>query len=485
VFVLRELRVAAVQLPSLEGFELDDAFQAVTEATSTLTDRDLVLLPEMWTPGYFDFDRYHDAAAAAPKIRSFLADLARTLDCHLHGGSFVEQRGEAYYNTSVLFDRVGDQIADYSKIHLFGYGSREPEVLEPGVNPTVVETEIGQLGMVVCYDLRFPELFRTMTDMGAEMVLVASAWPFPRVGAWSTLLRARALENQVFVVAANGVGPTVSGPPLCGNSGVVDPWGTAIASVGDEPGAAEATIDLDSVAETRHRFRQLADRRLMGGRQPGLMFRRPGDRPLQMPVKKVAIAGYTGRDQEAVARYVAKLEEEGIAAPESTPVVFPCGVDRVVCHDVIDVTGDRTCGEVEFVLLVTREGIHVTVGSDHTDRALEQDSIVLSKQVVPKVVADVAWRLDDVADHWDRLVLKSWVGEERRPYQETGVDFFLSPDDILELVGAEPGTVIFGGTVSSLAGGFDFDPMFHGSLIDPLLERTIDFHYRSRPLEGS
>jgi hypothetical protein len=204
-----------------------------------------------------------------------------------------------------------------------------------------------------------------------------------------------------------------------------------------------------------------------------------------MPVQRSAIAGYTGRDTEAVARYVAKLEEEGITAPASTPVVFYCGADRVVTHDVIDVAGKETCGEVEFVLLVTEEGLHVTVGSDHTDRALETQSIPLSKQVVPKVVARTAWRLEDVADHWDQLILRSWVGEERRPYQETGVDFFLPPDQILDLVDPVRGTLVFGGTVSSLTGGFDFDPVFEGSLIDPVLERSISFRYSSRQLDES
>ncbi len=480
---MTEFRVAAVQLPSLEGRELADAFSVVEESTSGLGDVDLVLLPEMWTPGYFDFDHYHKSADAAAEIRDFLSNRARDLDAHLHGGSFVERRGEDFFNTSVLFDPGGAEVASYSKIHLFGYGSREPEVLTPGEDVTVVDTEIGRLGMVVCYDLRFPELFRLMTDRGADMVLVASAWPFPRVHAWSTLLRARALENQIYMVAANGVGPTKYGPPLCGNSAIVDPWGTVVAGVGDDPGVAEAIVDLQRVNETRQRFRQLADRRLVGLKAPELSFRRPGERPLRMTVRKVDIAGYTGRDQDAVARYVAKLEEEGIAAPESTPVVFPCGADRVVSHDVIDVTGDRTCGEVEFVLLVTDQGVHVTVGSDHTDRALEQESIVLSKQVVPKVVADSAWRLDEVADHWDQLVLRSWVGEDQRLYQETGVDFFLRPEEILDLVDARPGTVVFGGTVGSLDGGFDFDPQFSGSLVDPVLDRSITFEYRSRPLE--
>lgn len=483
----RTLTVTAVQLGSLEGRDLPDALDVVDGevAAATSAGADLVVLPEIWTPGYFAFDDYAAAAGEADRLRHHLSGLASHHSIHLHGGSFVEERDGALYNTSVLFDPAGEVVGEYAKIHLFGYGSREPEVLTPGTDPTVVDTELGTVGMVVCYDLRFPELFRHMTDRGAELVLVASAWPHPRVAAWETLLQARALENQTHVVAANGVGPTESGPSLCGHSAVVDPWGVPIARAGDEPASVTTTIDLDAPADARGRLRQLADRRILSPRAPRLSFRRPGERPLVVDVDRVAIAGYTGRDTEAVRRYVDKLAEEGIEPPPTIPMVFTVGADRVVAHDVIDVTGPETCGEVEFVLVVADDGVHVTVGSDHTDRSLEQQSIALSKQAVPKVVAGEAWRLEEIADHWDRLVLTATVGEDRRPYQETGVDFFLRPEDILDLVDAEPGTVVFGGTVSSLQGGFDFDPVFAGRLHDPVLDRSIEFGYRSRPLEGT
>jgi predicted amidohydrolase len=479
------VRVAAVQLPSLEGLSLGEALDLVKGLTATLQDVDLVVLPEIWIPGYFAFDDYSGAAGSAPQIRQFLSQMAKDLDALVHGGSFVEERDGNLYNTSILLDRGGEELATYSKIHLFGYGSREPEVLTPGISPVVVDTELGRVGMAVCYDLRFPEQFRAMTDMGAEMVLVASAWPYPRVNAWSTLIRSRALENQLYLIAANGVGPTASGPTLCGNSAIIDPWGTAVAGAGDEPTMVVATIDPETVGETRSRFRQLADRRLLSPAKPELFFARPGERPLRVEVEQLAIAGYTGRNKEAVARYIAKLEEEGIAAPTSTPAVFQCGADRAVAHDVIQVVGEQTCGEVEFVLVITDEGLHVTAGSDHTDRALETESIPLSKQIVPKVLARSAWRFEDVADHWDQLILRSWVGPEERPYQETGVNFFLPPNEILNLVDPVPGTLVFGGTVSSLAGGFDFDPVFTGSLIDPVLDRSISFRYRTTHLEGS
>jgi predicted amidohydrolase len=483
----RPLTVAAVQLASLEGETLDQALAVATSAVDAAAARGatLVVLPEIWTPGYFAFDTYPEAAPHAERIRRHLADLAEQHRIHLHGGSFVEEHGGALYNTSVLFGPDGKAVGEYRKMHLFGYGSREPEVLSPGESVTVVDTELGKIGMAVCYDLRFPELFRAMTDRGAELILVASAWPHPRLEAWSTLVRARAIENQVHLVAANGVGPTLSGPSLCGHSAVVDPWGVPVAGAGDEAATVTTTIDLDAVGDARGRLRQLADRRLFDTAASRLSFRRPGERPLVIEVERAAIAGYTGRDTEAVKRYVAKLEEEGIEPPPSVPMVFYVGPDRVVAHDEIAVTGTESCGEIEFVLLQTDEGLHVTVGSDHTDRALETDSIPLSKQIVPKVVAKDAWRWEEVANHWDQLQLSATVGVDQRAYQETGVDFFLPPAEILDLVDARPGTVVFGGTVSPLEGRFDFDPVFTGRLHDPVLDRSIEFTYRSRPLEGT
>lgn len=482
---MSRIMVSVIQLGSQEGKTLDEALAAAAAAVGEAVEAgaDLAVLPEIWTPGYFAFDDYADAAGEATRIRERLADLASGHGIHLHGGSFVERREGNLYNTSVLFGPDGAVVAEYSKIHLFGYGSREPEVLTPGTSPTVVDTELGRVGLAVCYDLRFPELFREMTDRGAELVLVASAWPHPRVEAWNILAAARAIENQVFLVAANGVGPTLSGPSLCGHSVIHDPWGVPMARAGDQPTVITAPVDLAAVADARGRLRQLADRRVLSPTGPRLSFRRPGERPLVMNVTRVDIAGYTGRDRAAVDRYVAKLEEEGIAPPASIPSLFRVGADRVVAHDTIDVTGPETCGEVEFVLLVTDQGVHVTVGSDHTDRALEQTSIPLAKQAVPKVVAREAWRLEEIQEHWDSLRLESWVGEDRRPYQETGVDFFLPPRQILDLVPATNGTVAFGGTVSSIGGGFEFDPVFTGRLTDPVLDRSIEFSYRARPLE--
>lgn len=487
---MRNVGLGIVQLGSQEGIPLDQVVDHVADQVALASKgSDLVMLPEMWTPGYFAFDSYAAAALDGGRLTEFLSGLAERHRVILHGGSIVLADGDHLFNTSLLFGRSGELLAGYRKLHLFGYGSREPEVLTQGPSPTVVDTEVGRVGLAVCYDLRFPELFRRMVDDGAEMALVASAWPYPRLPAWRTLCRARALENQMILVAANGTGATSSGPALCGHSTVVDPWGVDIASAGDDPATIVTTVDLDCVADARTRFRQLADRRLLDADRPVLGFTRPGQRPLRFEPSRTLIAGYTGRDVEAVRAYVRSLEQEGVAAPPSVPAIFTCGSDRVVSHAVIDVTGDQTCGEIEFVLLVGENGaVHVTVGSDHTDRALEKESIPLSKQIVPKVVATEAWPLEEVRDHWDRLVLKSWVGDDDLAlYQETGLDFFLTVEELFAHLDDpyRPGTVIFGGTVSSVDGRFDYAPRFRGELHDPVLGRSLVFEYRTRRLEGS
>jgi len=116
------------------------------------------------------------------------------------------------------------------------------------------------VGVATCYDLRFPEQFRAMVDRGVECVLVPSAWPYPRVEHWRTLGRARAIENLTYVAAVNGTG-AFGDDALCGRSAVYDPWGTALASLGEGSDAIAATVDADRVAEVRSEFPALRDRR--------------------------------------------------------------------------------------------------------------------------------------------------------------------------------------------------------------------------------
>jgi predicted amidohydrolase len=147
---------------------------------------------------------------------------------------------------------------------LFGYESEESQLLTPGVEVRTISTDIGTLAMSTCYDLRFPELYRLLTE--AELVLVASAWPVPRMEHWRLLTRARALDNLFYLVACNAAGEC-NGVGLAGHSVVVDPWGEIVAEAGDGEEILRAHIDLPTVAKIRAEFPVLDDRRIEVGRR--------------------------------------------------------------------------------------------------------------------------------------------------------------------------------------------------------------------------
>ncbi len=224
---------------------------------------DLILLPEIWNVGYFAFDAYgaESEGLSGPTV-SMLREKAAAKGCFLFGGSIVEADGGEYYNTSVLIDRQGGIAGTYRKIHLFGYQSEEARLLTRGEAPMVVDTELGKFGLSTCYDLRFPELYRRMAVMGAEVFLVASAWPYPRLEAWLLLNRVRALENQVFLVSSNCAGSN-RGKGFVGHSMVADPWGTPLASGGDGECVVRAEVDVAQVPKARAVFSAFNDRVLI------------------------------------------------------------------------------------------------------------------------------------------------------------------------------------------------------------------------------
>jgi predicted amidohydrolase len=202
------------------------------------------MLPELWNIGFLSYDRYvPDAEDENGPTLEMLRELAKEVNVYIHTGSFVEKDGNRYYNSSYLLSPQGEILANYRKLHLFGYQSREAQILSRGDKVVVADTPLGKLGMATCYDLRFPEMFRRMVDLGAEVFLVCSAWPYPRLEHWLMLNRVRALENQSFLVSANSVGSNQGGV-FMGHSMIVDPWGVIMASGGDEEITLRAELNL-------------------------------------------------------------------------------------------------------------------------------------------------------------------------------------------------------------------------------------------------
>jgi len=219
---------------------------------------DIIIFPELWASGYDlpNADRY--AAPLGEGIFAQVADLARQHGIYITG-SLLEAREGRVYNTAPLFDPRGELVGCYSKAHLFRL-MEEEKYLAPGGEAPVFELPWGPTALAICYDLRFPELFRRYALGGARLVLLCAAWPHPRLAHWRTLLRARAIENQYFVAACNRVGQDESGH-FCGRSAVLDPWGEAVIEAGEQEVLLTVTIDLARVDAVRETIPVFKDRR--------------------------------------------------------------------------------------------------------------------------------------------------------------------------------------------------------------------------------
>ncbi len=264
------IRVACVQMTSRrdKAANLERAEAFVARAAST--GADVVVLPEKWNL----IGSAEDYRAAAEPLEGgtsseAMSRWARTLGVTLVGGSITERREgrEKLSNTSCVFDPQGELVAVYRKIHLFdvevgGHVYRESEAEEPGTEPVVARAEDWCLGLTVCYDVRFPELYRILALEGAELVTVPAHFTTPTGrDHWHVLLRARAIENQYYAAAAGQVGETIPGRPAYGRSLIVDPWGTVLAQAPDEETVIVAELDRTRLRDIRAKLPSLANRR--------------------------------------------------------------------------------------------------------------------------------------------------------------------------------------------------------------------------------
>ncbi|MGJ4952543.1 DUF2848 domain-containing protein [Bradyrhizobium sp. HKCCYLS20291] len=202
----------------------------------------------------------------------------------------------------------------------------------------------------------------------------------------------------------------------------------------------------------------------------------------KVTLHRLVIAGWTGRDPVARDKHIAELEELGIARPATTPIYYEVAASRLTTAGTIEVSGGESSGEVEFVLVKSGGRLLVGVGSDHTDRKVETYNITVSKQMCDKPVAPELWLVDDVAAHWDQLMLRAYatINGERVLYQEGALSGMLPPSDLIARrygeAGLPEGTAMFGGTFAA-KGGIRPADRFDFELVDPVLNRVIRHGY--------
>ncbi|MFG2814510.1 carbon-nitrogen family hydrolase [Streptomyces sp. NPDC048410] len=255
------MRASLIQIRVDESESVAARRSRAAELVRGRADADLVILPELWTTGAFAYDTF--AAEAEPlegPTHEAMAQAAKDAGVWLHAGSIPERDPDGtLYNTALVFSPSGELTASYRKIHRFGFDKGEAVLMGAGREPVTVPLPETTLGLATCYDLRFPELFRTLTDAGAETLVVSAGWPERRRAHWTLLAQARAVENQAYVLACGTAG-THAGVAQAGHSIVVDPWGEVLAEAGPDEEVLTVEFDPGKVPATREQFPALKDR---------------------------------------------------------------------------------------------------------------------------------------------------------------------------------------------------------------------------------
>ncbi|MCG7406673.1 carbon-nitrogen family hydrolase [Paenibacillus sp. ACRRX] len=242
----------------------DEVIQKIEQAVSSDPKPDVIVLPEMWNTGYA-LERIHEIADEnGERTRKLLQELSAMHQVHIVGGSVAIKENDRIKNVAYIYNKEGQLAGEYAKIHLFRLMD-EHVYLDAGQQLGRFELDGVQCAVIICYDLRFPELSRSLALQGIEVLFVPAQWPHPRLHHWQTLLTARAIENQMYVIACNRMGSSIGADgnvtSFFGHSTVLDPWGETVAAAGEEDMIITAALSLSLVQEVRGRIPVFQDRK--------------------------------------------------------------------------------------------------------------------------------------------------------------------------------------------------------------------------------
>jgi omega-amidase len=276
------LKISLAQMDVILG-NPDENLAKARDMTSRAAekDSDIIIFPELWSTGY---DLENAAAHSVPideGVFARMSSLAREYNIHVSGSCLSLLGPGRFGNTAVLFDTNGKMMGEYTKVHLFQLMD-EHRYLTAGDHLSLVETKWSKIGLAICYDLRFPELFRAYALRGAAAVFLMAEWPHPRLSHWQILLRARAIENQMYMIACDRVGVSKDNHFL-GHSCIVDPRGQVLVEAGEDEELLTAEIKMEEVDRARAEIPVLADRRpaIYDGGEPNATRESPSQAAIQ------------------------------------------------------------------------------------------------------------------------------------------------------------------------------------------------------------
>lgn len=255
----KAMRVSCVQLDMKLG-DVKANFAHAEAMIREAVDRDhpdTVVLPETWNTGFFPQELAPCADDDGKATKALCSALAKELNINIVAGSVANRRADGYYNTAYVFDRSGAVIAEYDKTHLFT-PSGEHHFFRMGSRTCRFTLEGIPCGLIICYDIRFPELIRSLTVQGVDLLFVVSQWPAKRTMHLDTLARARAIENQTFLALCN----SAAADTVCaGHSAIIDPWGEYLAQAGEKEEIISADLDFSMIQSIRESINVFRDRR--------------------------------------------------------------------------------------------------------------------------------------------------------------------------------------------------------------------------------
>ena len=253
------MKISCIQMDMHLG-EADYNFARAEELVRAAAEKerpDVAVLPETWNTGFFPKELAPCADRDGERTKAVFSALAKELNINIVCGSVANRRAEGFFNTAYVFDRAGAVVAEYDKTHLFT-PSGEHEAFQSGGRTCRFELDGKRCGLIICYDIRFPELTRTMTLEGVDLLFVPAQWPEKRIMHLETLARARAIENQMFLALCNSA---ASDTACGGHSAIIDPWGEYLAHAGDGEATITGDLDFSVIEGIRSSINVFRDRR--------------------------------------------------------------------------------------------------------------------------------------------------------------------------------------------------------------------------------